>query len=912
MGRPLQSKAQALSSSQYGTDNFTTFAGNSNCNSNMSRSSLKKFSCVRATISCQCHNGHVNVHEERHHEIAEYGMRMQPQPCVAAAVGAGHDSGDEVHDHGWQSGFRAAGRYLLHKYLKYMPMSAAGASLRMTAKSARTRLCAAAESAMRAQTAVVEAVARYCHLMQDHNVQPIAFFEHVSYDATPFELRVRRPGQSRAESTKTKIYAIESDWCALLQTSTGALSRVAVADLPDVQAKHLLVRGGLSLRLRVLEQHDCHAVAQLLASTSILSQELESPFKHLFRVAESDEGAENMKAERILLGGRSALWQKGAFHVICAAHKAHTGSEKTWTYSQAIVSGMIHVSKISYDTAFIKAVHDTMTVEIKKRLLIIYSSAMPAEAQHFREYAFQTFLPPKSAPKQRTLIEQMGKLLNGNWLKIGVLEHRCSAQCCKSAEETEAKMLQVLPAAFMSLRPRMFQRNNWADWHTQMDWFLRACCVHSFMKDVYSLVLQGTPLDTHAAEEEEDQSMAAAASTLGGSAADGTTGASHDPGEDKMKQERKERAKSTRIAKDFMASNFLKEIWILRRCLQPQVEFTQNLLSFDSKEFLTKLLHNQVYAGWKIQQVLALVRPDMYNQLYLDCFDTFRSERLWSFMTTTELLQSTLLRFSTRAASIVHFHIEQRYQVWPWRLFQLLDDPDEAVVHELLASAQSQPCCLDPVSKHLLATYEDNLLCEELKQILSALSHLVKGTTFSTERAHSRNLRRQRQRATLKQMDLSELALTHVAVAGHPLLRQPLTGKSEPKLPQKRGRPSHKEKLHRDAIALEQLTGGGHCAMADPRSDVAADNGALPAVKKRRHGGGGAYRAYCHLHHTGKFTKESLQSLSTAYRALSIEEKSHYENIGKLGTPGSQRWHHWIYKANQLITPAHFFLGSLS
>eukprot|EP00971_Amphidinium_carterae_P054376 1071400-Amphidinium_carterae.1 len=828
-------------------------------------------------------------------------MQAQHCDCIAAGHDAGQDSAEEmdVGDHG----FRAVGRYLLRNYMRYMPMSAAGAALHMTQTNARTRLSAAAESAVRCQTAVVEAVARYCQLMQHHDVRPIAFFEHVSYDATPFELRVRRPGASTAESTKTKVYAIESDWCALLQTSSGTLSGATTPeDAPDSPPKYLLLRGGFSVRLRALEQHDCYAVAQMLASTSILSRELESPFRHLFRVAESDEGAENLKAERVLLAGRSALWQKGAFHVICAAHKAHTASEKTWTYSQAIISGMIHVSKISYDAAFMKAVHNTMEVEIKKRLVIIYSSAMPAEARHFREHAFQTLLPPTSTPKQRILIEQMGKLLNGNWLNTGVLEHRCNSQCCKSAEETEAKMLQVLPAAFMSQRPRMFQRNDWAGWHMQMNWFIKACCVHSFMQDVFCSVLAGTPL---AAEEEEDQPLELAEPTLVGSAVNGTIGAARqDPSEDKMKQERKERAKSTRIAKEFMAKPYLRDIWILRQCLQPQVAFTSHLLSFDSEEFLTTLLHGQLHGGWKVNQVLALVRPNMYNDLYLDCFKTFMSESLWAFMTTTEALRSSLLRYSTRAAAIVHYHIEQRYQGWPWRLFLLLDDPSPAFAEEFLADARSKPCCLDPVSKHLLATYENNILCEELKQILSALSTLVKGTTFSTERVHSRNLRRHRQRATLKQMDLSELALAHVAVAGHPLVRHPLKEKPSPK---KRGRPSRRQKAERDMSALEQLTGGGHHAGVDPGEDIAADHVASPAVKRRR-GGGGAYRAYCHLHHTGKFTKDSLQKLSIGYKGLSIDEKRHYENIGKLGTPGAQVCHRCVSK---VLTPASFVLCSL-
>eukprot|EP00971_Amphidinium_carterae_P344571 6485042-Amphidinium_carterae.1 len=166
-------------------------------------------------------------------------------------------------------------------------------------------------------------------------------------------------------------------------------------------------------------------------------------------------------------------------------------------------------------------------------------------------------------------------------------------------------------------------------------------------------------------------------------------------------------------------------------------------------------------------------------------------------------------------------------------------------------------------------------------------------------------------------MDLSELALTHVAVAGHPLLRHPLLGKAIATLPKKRGRPSWREKLERDASALEQLTSGGHHAMADSGSDVAAahaQHGALSAVKKKRRGGGGAFRAYCHLHNTGKFTKDSLQALSIGYNALSIEEKSYYQNIGKLGTPGAQTWHHFndlIVKTSHQCSPAPFVFGSL-
>ena len=55
-------------------------------------------------------------------------------------------------------------------------------------------------------------------------------------------------------------------------------------------------------------------------------------------------------------------------------------------------------------------------------------------------------------------------------------------------------------------------------------------------------------------------------------------------------------------------------------------------------------------------------------------------------------------------------------------------------------------------------------------------------------------------------------------------------------------------------------------------------------------GGGGAYRAYLHLHHAGKrFRAASIQELTASYNNLSDEDKAQYIELGRLG---NLAWRH--------------------
>ena len=293
----------------------------------------------------------------------------------------------------------------------------------------KRNLRAVAESAWQYQARSLDSVVEYVDRMFGHGVSGLAFIQRASYDATPCEACVAHGAEEPNEKAKSKLFAVQRKWMALLQLDP-SISGDAVADDPAPKA-FLALRGTFSDGARVVDRETGEGTRNVLHSVEHVPPRVHSVFSRVCRIAETDELGSNGKAERLLQETRHAKWKDSAIHSLCMGHKAHNAAEKTWLIASDLFSKMVHTNKTLHENgALMRAARQWMQAEIPRRLQITHTGVPPPDSVTFRDHALKSFLPPLGAPRRRAQAFHALKLLNGDWLARGCLRHCCSVGCC--------------------------------------------------------------------------------------------------------------------------------------------------------------------------------------------------------------------------------------------------------------------------------------------------------------------------------------------------------------------------------------------------------------------------------------------------------------------------------------------------
>ena len=232
--------------------------------------------------------------------------------------------------------------------------------------------------------------------------------------------------------------------------------------------------------------------------------------------------------------------------------------------------------------------------------------------------------------------------------------------------------------------------------------------------------------------------------------------------------------------------------------------------------------------------------------------DQFVATKLWSMFTPSERMRSTLLRLTMRPSAVCFQLVLVRSQENPFALFKLLDPASDkdTLANQLL---QTPPCTLDAFTKaftHIFDTV-DKVKGDDALEVLRLIAVQSRCSTYSTERLHSRNLRRAKSRAVTHHISVADLALPHLAYSGPTFLHDIVNEPVQDRHSRKRTHPPGEDK---------------------------------PSNKKLRTGGGGAWRAFIH-HRLGgrKLTGPLVQALRDDYHTLTINEKRYYNELGMAG-----------------------------
>ena len=283
----------------------------------------------------------------------------------------------------------------------------------------------AAEATVQTQAEVVSRVCAYLARMQNITLKPVAFVEHVAYDSTPAKLQV--PSSTRdTQAQRVKLYAVLSEFLIIVR-----LLKDPAATLADDSL--LVLRIPVTPACRIGERGTAECILNVLRSVAKIPVHLETLFQdNVFRVAESDEDAACLRAERIIPGERDRVWSDSGLHVICAAHKLHSSAVKTWHLFPSCLTGMVHVYKCLQDSDLLDVVRRKAIGAIETKLQIFKTGAPPEPAEHFKRHMMRLFLPSRRKPRRYAIIWHLSEFLNGDWRARGCLQHYCYGSCCRN------------------------------------------------------------------------------------------------------------------------------------------------------------------------------------------------------------------------------------------------------------------------------------------------------------------------------------------------------------------------------------------------------------------------------------------------------------------------------------------------
>eukprot|EP00971_Amphidinium_carterae_P149858 2970914-Amphidinium_carterae.3 len=314
-------------------------------------------------------------------------------------------------------------------------------------------------------------------------------------------------------------------------------------------------------------------------------------------------------------------------------------------------------------------------------------------------------------------------------------------------------------------------------------------------------------------------------------------------------------ARARRKTLDFFSTDYFPKLFLMQTALGPQLQLMSHALHEVSAEWEVEQQSHLQRFGYRSYRLVNWCKAVHLNIFFDSVFAQATSERLWQEHCQTEESRSNFLKFLMRPAAVIHQLVHVPTQGCPYKVFGLLDNVSMEQRLELATDLHATPKCLrDNFTNNFLSQEQFNtprkLLSENARQVLAGIAVVTATTTYSTERLHSRNLRRAKHRVHTHSLDVKAVSVCHMGLAAPSWVTLALK------------RQQREQRRLRRASTLQRK-----------RKPQGA-----------RRGGGGAFRAYLHHHLQGrKWTAEDMRIAGASYRALPAEEVQRWKEIGIAG-----------------------------
>eukprot|EP00971_Amphidinium_carterae_P333516 6468300-Amphidinium_carterae.4 len=716
----------------------------------------------------------------------------------------------------------------------------------LTSKHTLRRIVAAAEQTIQQENQSLESILGLVQRMVDADCwQAVAFLHHIAYDETTQDIVMQFQGDECADRQVAKVYVIEQNWSMVLRRRPGhrAFEATAVSD-----AEYFELQGAWSPTLRGSSSGTGETIQTVLLSCPQCPSGV-SLFPMLFRLCETDEDGANARAEQLMLkelNGVDAASSWNHCYILCLGHKAHAIAQKTWTLQGSALSGLIHSCKTLSLGGAISRLKDAAKALVSERLAWRRHESLTEAGTRFRDRARTLISVESTQPRRKALIELIFKFFNGDWRQGHVLVHTCDRSVCGVCQDHDAavrKAQWLITRLVSSLAPRMFSRDNWQSWPEPLAFYQMGAYMHGFLHDAFVRAFGKVSAQSSSNIQESD--LDAVLETLASAPAVDTSNSPDAIDVSTMMRMQMENAKSARIAVDFMKSpTTTRELHLLRSCLLPQQQLMNHVLQTVGVQWEKNQLLNLHHAGHRDFRIALMANTSVLKTFFSQTWELLVHPTWWEDCLETETFRSQLARLLLRSGAVCYKLIHLRATHCPYKIFLLVSSPEN--MHAVADSILDTPLCLrDRFSKAFLARYNtrEKLLSPECLSILFVIAQKIQLTTYSSERLHSKNLRRARSRVETNRIPLAQLALAHVGISESAAQCSSSSQQSKP-----RGR---------------------------PRKDK---------HESKQRGGGGAWRAYLHYHMTGqKASGSSWQDASTSYHSLDSTEFAFFRELGHAG-----------------------------
>ena len=739
------------------------------------------------------------------------------------------------------------GRYLLSHYTLRIGRSLeVGGCSRTTA---RVRVQGAAEYITQLQHEALGSVLKAVQKMiQAGAWVPLLHVEHCLYDETPLQVMLAFDTSPTSDSQIAKVFAVEHSWSMLLK------------DVVSNPSEHsfFCLRGRNSPCVRGAGAATGEAILKVLqACQPSATEQLTDIFPKMVRLVEVDECPANSRAETLLLRERPSQWS--CLYSFCIPHKAHAIATRTFSFFAGTIRGLTRTGMHLRTAGSLTELKLAISKLVHERLQILVHDPCDAAAVSFKEQIKQ-FMPSTHHPRRRATMMAICVFFNGNWLRSDTLHHVCQG-CCRDRDASVVIASKLLHKMVSCLFRGVFCRADWKNWAQTTHFYIWADALHSLVVDAFRMAFgrEGAEIPREQGASHPTTNPDAIMDLLDDPV---VLGAGSDAGphplpQDANAQLRAENAISVAVALRFMVRGLWRDVYMFNTVLRPQCTLMAGLLHSTSRKWELTQLQAAITSHSKQTRILNLHEGSLLNPFFEENFSLLVSESHWEHLAETEAFRTQLFQALSRSSSVAHQLIALRMAGFPYRMFTLIrDGADNALASDILAVS---PCLLDAWSRSFLQAHNtaEQLTGQQAKWELHILAEEFLGTTYTTERLHSKNLRRARDKQ-LRRPDIHYLGLSHMGWSA----------------------PTSCPKNNKAAEAQPANPQGGR-----PRKKKDADEqvgGADRATARSKGGGGGAWRAFLHQQHL-PFKGRQVQVLAAAYAALSDEEKAWYREIGQQG-----------------------------
>ena len=762
-------------------------------------------------------------------------------------------------------------------------------------------------------------------------LEPVCYVWKHKYDETPLQMKA---SFSNAVALQTvKLHVVEGSWGCLLRKPHQRHDPDGGRE--DSADDFVFLEGHFAPQCRIVDSGTAAGIASIVDSCMSPHARVRQLTPQAVRLVESDALPANGKAERLVQ--RLQKWQ-GWQHLTshCMAHRVHQAFTRALHFHKALASGLKQAALLlTHTPGNLPRAKILLQELIAEKFVYVRGrqrglADLDAAATQHKQRCITVFAPAAARP---FLFFVGAFVLNGDWTS-GRVTHFCHG-CCADRQGALRKAQEACNKIFSLVPPKVLSKSNWLEWRRAAGFWGIFSGMHHLARPLLERLLgqadgvdrgppqAGPAVAAAVAAQRPDPDANAngaqehpAAEEAQARPVEPLQDNAHDPHqllhghadagpvgpmavEEQHPGVEVDEVAALRMLEeqrrtDVLSFARLPMLWdllfVLMKSLAPEIDLMHATLQLASVKWSMKEMVKMQETGRRGYGLQTMSKESWFASFMTASMTMLRTPGTWDHLLHSEMLSHKMSLTVLRMTTVIYELCFLPSRLFPQRLYQLaeLSEGRREIAAGIIDAAA---CTKDPFTLWFQGLYPtvEQMVSPEATALLTSLMSMSDGHTYSTERAHSRNLRHSKLRVQTHRVDLAWLSAPHQHAACAPWAPE-LHPQDNVLGLGARARRGAKRKRR----GVRQVVAGGNVEIPEPDPDrdvvlgaraeeeAELQAGGAPRRVKRR-GAGGAWRAF--LHGTGL---QASPEAAAAYRNLSEERMAFFSNLGQQGTAAAR------------------------